>query len=237
MFLLLFHDKLKYSNLKLISLVVTDKAHDVKLTCPTCINNVLSLEEFKDVSAFENWWEERETYFEIESMENINCNFIKSFLAKITGIVAATFIFDKYIPAMTDRSDDQMTNLAVLLTRKQMKILYSQDKHIIIKGGFGCGKTIIAVAMCKKILDSLKNDEKLYYICFDARSQLLDDMSEFTRKGDNANVTLLHNKEGRNLSEIMKDILEKKERTVKINFLVDEYDGENLDASETKSLN
>ena len=237
MFLLLFHDKLKYSNLKLISLVVTDKAHDVKLTCPTCINNVLSLEEFKDVSAFENWWEERETYFEIESMENINCNFIKSFLAKITGIVAATFIFDKYIPAMTDRSDDQMTNLAVLLTRKQMKILYSQDKHIIIKGGFGCGKTIIAVAMCKKILDSLKNDEKLYYICFDARSQLLDDMSEFTRKGDNANVTLLHNKEGRNLSEIMKDILEKKERTVKINFLVDEYDGENLDASEAKSLN
>ena len=62
-------------------------------------------------------------------------------------------------------------------------------------------------------------------------------MSEFTRKGDNANVTLLHNKEGRNLSEIMKDILEKKERTVKINFLVDEYDGENLDASEAKSLN
>ena len=118
-----------------------------------------------------------------------------------------------------------------------MKILHSQDKHIIIKGSFGCGKTIIAVAMCKKILDSLKNDEKLYYICFDARSQLLDDMSEFTRKGDNANVTLLHNKEGRNLSEIMKDILEKKERTVKINFLVDEYDGENLDASEAKSLN
>ena len=107
-----------YSNLKLISLVVTDKAHDVKLTCPTCINNVLSLEEFKGVSAFENWWEERETYFEIESMENINCNFVKSFLAKITGTLAATFIFDKYIPAMTDRSDDQMTNLAVLLTRK-----------------------------------------------------------------------------------------------------------------------
>ena len=237
MFILSFHDNLKYSNLKLISLVVTDKAHDVKLTCPTCINNVLSMEEFKDVSAFENWFEERATYFETESLENINCNFIKSFLAKITGTVAATFIYGKHIPTMIDRSNEKMTNLAVLLTRKQMKILHSQDKHIIIKGGFGCGKTVIAVAMFKKILESLKNDEKLYYICFDARSELLDDMTEGIQKADDANVALLHNKEGRNLSEIMKDILEKKESTEKVNFFVDEYDGESLGESEAENLN
>ena len=237
MFILLFHDNLKYSNLKLISLVVTDKAHDVKLTCPTCINNVLSMDEFNDVSTFENWLEERATYFETESLENINYNFIKSFLAKITGTVAATFIYDKYIPTMTDRSSEQMTNFAVLLTRKQMKILHSQDKHIIIKGGFGCGKTVIAVAMFKKILESLKNDEKLYYICFDARSELLDDMTEGTQEADDANVTLLHNTEGRNLSKIMKDILEKKESTKKVNFLVDEYDGESLGESEAENLN
>ena len=33
---------------------------------------------------------------------------------------------------------------------EQMEIVYSQDKHIIIRGGFGCGKTIIAAAMLKK---------------------------------------------------------------------------------------
>ena len=237
MFLLLFHDKLKNSNLKLISLVVTDKDRDVKLTCSACINNVLTLEEFKDLDSFENWLEERASFFEIEDLENINPDFIKSFLAKITGTVAATFIYGKYIPTMTDRSDEQMTNLAVLLTREQIKILHSQDKHIIIRGGFGCGKTIIAAAMFKKILESLKNDEKLYFICHDARSKLLDDMTKGTQKSDNANVTFFHNEQGRRLSEIMKDILEKKERTEKVNFIVDEYDGENLDKSEAKSLN
>ena len=237
MFLLLFHDKLQNSNLKLISLVVTDKDRYDKLTCPTCINNVITLEEFKDVRTFENWWEERGTYFEIESLENIDRDFIKSFLAKITGTVAATFIYGKYIPTMTDKSDEQMTNLAVLLTREQMKILHSQHKHIIIRGGFGCGKTIIAVALLKKISEKLKNNEKLYFICHDARSEMLDDMTKGAQKGDNANVTLFHNKQGRSLSEIMKEILEKKESTEKVNFLVDEYDGEDLDESEAKSLN
>ena len=235
MFILLFHDKLQYSNLKLISLIVTDNSHDFKLKCQNCINNVITLEEFKDLPTFENWWVERATHFEIESLENINPDFIKSFLAKITGTVAATFIYGDFIPTMTDKPDEQIANLAVLLTREQMEIVYSQDKHIIIRGGFGCGKTIIAGAILKKISESLKNDEKLYYICYDSRSELLDHMT----KGDQkiAKRTLLHNKEGRNLSEIIKGVLEKKESTTKVNFLVDEYDGEDLDESEAKNLN
>ena len=79
MFLLLFNDKLKNSNLKLIPLVVTDKDRDVKLTCSTCINNVLTLEEFKDLRSFENWWEERATFLEIEDLENINLISLKVF--------------------------------------------------------------------------------------------------------------------------------------------------------------
>ena len=57
MLILLFYDKLKYSNLKLISLVVTDKSQNFKLKCPNCKNNVFSLEEFKDLHTFENCWE------------------------------------------------------------------------------------------------------------------------------------------------------------------------------------
>ena len=54
---------------------------------------------------------------------------------------------------------------------------------------------------------------------------------------DVANVKLFHNKERLNLSEIIKDVLEKKEITRKINFLVNEYDGEDLDNAEVESLN
>ena len=235
MFILLFHDMLPYSNLKLISLVVNNNAQDFKLKCPNCINNVITLEEFKDLPTFENWWEERGTYFEVENLENINPDFIKSFLAKITGTVAATFLYGEFIPTMTDKSDEKIANLSVLLTREQMEIVYSQDKHIIIKGGFGCGKTIVAGAMLKKISKNLKSDERLYYVCYDSRSELLDHITKSAQKV--AKVTLFHNKAGRNLSEIIKGVLEKKESTEKVNFFVDEYDGEDLDESEAKKLN
>ena len=57
-----------------------------------------------------------------------------------------------------------MEDLAVLLTPEQMDVYYSQDKHILIKGGFGCGKSIIAAAILQKISESLKEDEKLYML-------------------------------------------------------------------------
>ena len=44
-------------------------------------------------------------------------------------------------------------------------------------------------------------------------------------------MTSFYNEERRNLSEIIKDISEKKESTKKVNFIVDEYDGEDLDKS------
>ena len=237
MFILLVNDKLKDSKMKLISLVVTDKEHDFEIKCLNCINNVVSLEILKDPTMFEIWWEEKATYFEKETVENINSGFINSFLAKVSGAVAAAFIYGKYIPTMTYKSDEQIENLAVLLTREQMEIVYSQHKHIIVRGGFECGKTVIAAAMLKKISESLKKDEKLYYVCYDSRSQLLDQMTIDVQKEDVTNVTPFHNEERRKLSEIIKDILEKNKSTKKMNFVVDEYDGEDLDESEAEKLN
>ena len=237
MFILLCNDKLKGSNMKLISLVVTGKENDFQSKCVNCVNNVLSLETFKDLPTFENWYENKATYFEKESAKNINDSFIKFFFAKITGAVAATFIYGEYMPTMTENSSEKMENLSVLLTRQQMEILYSQHKHTIIKGGFGCGKTVIAAAMLKKISESLRNDEKLYYICYDWRSELLSQITKDVPKKIDTNITPYHNKERRNLSAIMRDILQQDESTEKINFVVDEYDGEDLDESEANNLN
>ena len=92
MFILLCIDQLKGSKMKRISLVVTGKEHDFQSKCINCVNNVLSLETFKDLPTFENWYENKATYFEKERLENINANFINFFMAKITGVVAATFL-------------------------------------------------------------------------------------------------------------------------------------------------
>ena len=237
MFILLCNDNLKGSKMKLISLVVTEKEKDFELKCTNCTNNVLSLETFKDLPTFENWYENRAVYFEKESVENKDADFIKFFLAKITGTVAATFIYGEYMPTLTVSPNEKMENLSVLLTRQQMEILYSQHKHMIIKGGFGCGKTVIAAAMLKKISENLRNDENLYYICYDARSQLLSQIKKDVQNKTDANITPYHNKEKRNLSEIMRDVLQQDGSTKKTNFVVDEYDGEDLDESEANRLN
>ena len=237
MFILLCNDSLKGSNIKLISLVVTGKEHEFQLKCVNCVNNVLSLETLKDLPTFENWYENKATYFEKETVQNITVSFIKLFLAKITGTVAAAFIYGEYVPTLTVSSEEKMQNLSVLLTRQQMDILYSQHKYMIIKSGFGCGKTVIAAAMLRKISESLRNNEKLYYICYDSRSELLSQIRKDAQKKTDANITPYHNEERRNLSRIMSDILQQEESTKKINFVVDEYDGEDLDKSEANSLN
>ena len=139
MFILLCKDKLKGSNTKLISLVVTGKEHDFKSKCTDCANNALSLETFKDLPTFENWYENRTKYFGNESVENISADLIKVFLAKITGAVTGTFIYGEYMPTMTVCPNEKMEKSSVLLTRQQLETLYSKHKHIIIKVGFGCG--------------------------------------------------------------------------------------------------
>ena len=103
---------------------------------------------------------------------------------------------------------------------------------MIIKGGFGCGKSIIAAAMLQKISESLEEGKKLYYICYDQRSELLNQVIKDRQK----KVTPFRNKDGLELSAIIECITET-ESTDQINLVVDEYDGEGLDESEAERLN
>ena len=128
-----------------------------------------------------------------------------------------------------------MESLAVLLTPEQMKIFYSQEKHMIIKGGFGCGKTIVAAAVLEKISKSLGEHEKLFFICYDSRSALVTHMIKDEENSEVAKVVAFHNKKGLRLSKIINDIKEKHSQNV--HFVVDEYDGEDLDESEAETLN
>ena len=231
LFILLFHNVLKESKMKLIPLVVINKNVDPDDTdCCLCMKHVLSEKELAD---FSNWLKRKENYFEAEYRERIEEQLSKRFLAKVMGVFAATSIHPNYIPMFIDKQNDhqQMEHVKVLLTPAQINIYYSQDKHMIIKGGFGCGKSIIASAMLGKIANSLKNDEKLFHICYDRRSELLN---ENVKK--NEKVKIYHNKKGDMLSTIIHKIAELN-RSENINVVVDEYDGEDLDESEAEKLN
>ena len=229
MFILLFNDELKGSSMKLIPLVLTNEKinHDtIELYCGFCKNHVLSKEDLKKL---ELWFKSKQSYFEPDSKGEISKDFSKAFLAKVTSITAATYIYPTFVPIFTDM---EMTSLKVLLTPEQMEIFYSQHKHMIIKGGFGCGKTIVSAAVLEEISKKLEDHQKLYYICYDSRSPLRNDMIK-----DKGKVTVVHNKKGHKLSEVMRDITKKEKNTKEVNCVVDEYDSEDLKESEAARLN
>ena len=251
MFILLFNDELNGSGVKLIPLVVSDGKP--KVDCDECLNHVLSESKFK---SFASLWKKK--YFQTKTEGKFKKDFSNYFLAKATSLMAATHIYYDCIPKFTSRTCEEMNNLAVLLTREQLEIFYSQDKHMIVKGGFGCGKTIVAAAILQKISENLGEHEKLFFICYDSRSALINYMIKdkqvsevcydsrsalknymikYEQGREVAKVVKFHNKEGLPLSQIIKDILEIEKYPEKVNFIVDEYDGEDLDESEANALN
>ena len=129
----------------------------------------------------------------------------------------------------------QMEHVTVLLTPAQMDVYYSQYKHMVIKGGFDCGKSIIAAAMLLKISESLEEDEKLFYIYYDPRSELLNQTINNDQKKHVEKITPFRNKDGLQISAIIENII-KSERFKEMNFVIDKYDGEDLDESEARKL-
>ena len=236
MFILLFNVELKESGVKLIPLVLRaekTKFDNSLLNCQQCLNHVFSEGEFE---TFTYRWKDKESYFQPKRAGKLRKGFSKEFLAKVTSLMAATYVYHDCLPKFANNTCEGIENLAVLLTREQMEIFYSQDKHVIIKGGFGCGKTIVAAAILEKIAKSMLEHEKLFYICFDSRSALINHMAKDKQESDVDKVRPVHNINGLDLSQIINDILQKETVSEKINFVIDEYDGEVLDVSEARKL-
>ena len=237
MFILLFNVELKESGVKLIPLVLTagkPKSYHSQLNCQQCQSHVFSEDEFE---TFISCWKDKESYFQPKSAGKLRKGFSKEFLVKVTSLMAATYVYHDCLPKFASKTREGIENLAVLLTREQMEIFYSQDKHVIIKGGFGCGKTIVAAAILEKISESMLEHEKLFYICFDSKSALINHMAIDKQESDVTKVRPVHNINGHNLSQIISDILQKQKVTEKINFVIDEYDSEYLDELEANKLN
>ena len=223
MFMLLYCNELQNSGIKLIPLLVTDKV--IELKCEQCMEFFISVNDFDDVN---NWWNKKVEYFQIKSKDNANEVFSTAFLAKLIGFMAATRVCN-CMPTFSKDSYKQMEEASLLLTREQQDIIDSKAKHMIIKGSFGSGKSIIARVKMQKLLDNLSEKDVLYYICYDSRS-------EFFNSIEMDKVNFYRNNESRKLTDIIQEILEKNQDKEDIHIFVDEYDGEDLDTKEAETL-
>ena len=104
-----------------------------------------------------------------------------------------------------------------------------------LSGNYGTGKTDVALKKLELLYESLKQDEVIYYVNFAGKSQLYLEILEKNKTKEKVKVL----RGGTNLSNIIKcKILpnEVKCNTKNIQYIVDEYDSQDLSEKESASL-
>ena len=231
MFILLFGDEIKRNGVKVISLLASNETANGNLKCEDCQNCLVSLETLESDKLFQNWFDNRASVFNAD-IENIVARNISAASANIIGCLAAAPYFDD-IPTFTNVQNEQMKHLLVILTPAQQSVLYSGNKHMVVQGPYGSGKSVIARKKLQMLLDDFKRSKKsdeVHFICHDPKSAILQEIEVLP------NMKTHGNEEGEKLSKIVTDIL-KDANSENVNLIVDEYDSESLDKEEAETLN
>ena len=232
-FLLVFHDVLERSGIKLINLLATDG--EVHVKCESCRYQVIPMTSLISANAFDKWLEKTKNNFKTSvRYDKIIKEFSYSFSAKILGFLAS-FQYSKeklsfkMLPSLSDDPVEQMTE-TILMTREQLNIVYSPHKHLIIKGCYGSGKTIVAQKKAETISRLLKDDDSLWYVICDSRSKLGEEIKL------NLDIKVFCNERQVPGSVIIQEILKTDSKKGKLNLILDEFDSETLDETEVKKL-
>ena len=89
-FVLVFHDVLDKSGVKLINLVVTDKVVNYQSKCDSCKHQIISMKFFSSSEVYQRWSTRKNEYFGISVIHmNLNKNFSFALYAK--ALVFVTF--------------------------------------------------------------------------------------------------------------------------------------------------
>ena len=235
-FVLLHFDVLKSSGVQVINLLVKDEEFDDQLHCESCKHQVISLKSIQSSDYFQSWWEEKNEKFSISvCYQNINPNFSEDFCVQLlfflaTHKVQGRSLIDGILPLKTDFVREQVEE-ANVLTKEHLRIIYSNCKRHIVFGWYDSGISVVAQKRAEVIASMLGSNEILYFICCDSKSQLLAD------KEDNSNMKLILNESFSNLSDIIKEILEKSKTILKVHLVAVEYDLEELNNNLLAELN
>ena len=231
-FVFLYNDILKDSGIKLINLLITDQDVDFyQWKWKFCKQQVISINSLDSLGSFQKWLDKKEYYFETDyNPANKKNNFSDNFSSKILGFLAS-FQFSKEhhfhstLPSLSDNPVTQMAETTILLTLEQLEIVNSPNKHVMIQGCYGSGKSLIALKKAEMTSKTLKQNELLYFISYDSSSMLTKDIVSIPK------MKLYHNESALKLSHIINGI-KKKHPKRNINLIVDEYDPEHLDKPE-----
>ena len=243
-FVLIYNVILNKSGIALINLLVTDEVVDsYPWKCKYCKTQVIPMKTLDSIQFFEQWWVKKDLrnkslFFKRKdsSPESNIKDFSYDFSAFILGFLAQYQSttgkhFQGMLPSLTNKAENQIQESVITLP-ELLSIVNSGENRLFIKGCHGSGISIVARERAAVIAKTLeyKEEEILYYICYDSISQQLETMQDISQ------VKLFPNKSGRKLSDIFNEII-RNEPKQKVHVIVDLYDSEDLDDAEVDKLN
>ena len=218
-FLTLYDKEIRASGIKVIGLLIREKEKQQLVECSFCHLFSPSYKDFESPTSFNDWWDVLETYERWWDLTNpkIQNKLFDDLAAQILCFMA---VQEKGLPTLTDNISQQFKQTYFLYTPQQMDIHFSNDKHIIIQGSYGSGKSLVGLKKLELISKSLGKDEKininiLIYVCHNSARENLSAILEETV---NLNISALE--------------------VAKINFhlIIEEYDGETLSHDEAGKI-
>ena len=232
----LYQDELNLSDAKIIGFVISDsETQNYKLKCELCKLFVIPYESFQSASTFHFWLGKFTRFigiseFRLHQQDN---NVFSLFCAKFLSLMACTEC--EYLPNFTRNVTSQIEQACLLLNPKQMEILYSSCKCVILKGNFGTGKTVILQKKLEELAQELTEKQIIYYINYDRKSNALTEVKNFIKhicpKNPNR-IKILGNKDGFQMSGIFQSISKEVGQSIKsVHVFIDEYNGEDLTRS------
>ena len=170
-FLTLYDKEIRASGVKVIGLFIKEKEKQQLVECSFCHLFSPSYKDFESRTSFNDWWDVLETYERWWDLTNpkIQNKLFDDLAAQILCFMA---VQEKGLPTLTDNISQQFKQTYFLYTPQQMDIHFSNDKHIIIQGSYGSGKSLVGLKKLELISQSLEKDEKIIYINFDFKSDL-----------------------------------------------------------------
>ena len=265
-FLTLYGEIIQGNGITVIGILIKEnEEEDKSIRCKFCELFSTSHKAFESTDNFLTWWKPIETFhnwWDLDGSQRIgirtddrNETLFDILAAEILGFMAAAMI--PTIPSLTKDVIQQLRQTYLLYTPQQMNAYFSDNKHVVIQGSYGSGKSILGLKKLELIWKNFTENEIIFYVNYDSKSQLHTQMEinvrevlrTFSRnvhcirsfeemsKFRDSTVYIWQNKASEKLSTILKKFMGmEKLEIVKVNVIVEEYDGETLTRNEAAQI-
>ena len=236
----LYQNELKNSGVTIVGIVVANtETQNLKLNCDLCSIFVVSMKTFKNLDSCKSWWKKSIRWLKVENLDqDKKTECFLSFCSKMLGLMACTKF--TYLPNFTKELASQINQACIFLTPEQVELIYYSKNRTILNGDFGTGKSIVLQKKLENLAKVIPEDETIYYINYDGKSNVLVDVKNFLEKtcsNSSNKIQFRNNADWKRLSDLFQSILNEVDKRINsVHVFVDEYNGEDFTAKEVKRL-